>query len=89
MRKLLFILIFFASCVQPTTATLDGSKSYDPDGQIVWQKWEQVSGATAVIKEPNKLKTDVVLPAKGIYEFRLTVKDNEGAVTSRVIQKVK
>ncbi len=79
--KKVFILILFASCTR--SIILDGSKSYDPDGTIVWQKWEQISGAKAIIEDPMKLKTKVILFSKGTYEFKLTVKDNEGAITSK------
>ena len=90
MKKIIYItLILFVSCNNPTTIPLDGSNSYDPDGKIIWQHWEQVSGDKAIIKEPFKLKTEVVLPAKGIYEFRLTVMDNDSATATKVIQKVK
>ena len=82
-------IIFFIQSLFLKSVNLDASKSYDPDGQIVWQKWEQVSGPKSFIEDDSKLKTRALLTKKGVYQFKLTVIDNENAVTSKVIQKVK
>jgi beta-glucosidase-like glycosyl hydrolase len=56
---------------------LDGSKSADPDGEIISYKWEQVSGpsdATLIdIFTPVVKITNLML---GDYKFRLTVVDD-------------
>jgi hypothetical protein len=58
------------------TATLDGRKSFDPDGRIVSQRWRQISGNGTIIS-PNSLVTLVKVKTSGTYE--LTVWDNDGA----------
>lgn len=56
--------------------TLDGRKSFDPDGRIVSQRWRQISGNGTIIS-PNSLVTLVKIKTSGTYE--LTVWDNDGA----------
>jgi poly(3-hydroxybutyrate) depolymerase len=64
-----------------TTATLDGSLSYDTDGSITAYSWTQTSGpATAAIATPTAVKTAVSkLTVAGTYIFKLVVTDNSGA----------
>ncbi|HEY8690574.1 MAG TPA: hypothetical protein VIM07_15160 [Chitinophagaceae bacterium] len=88
MIRLLSILILLTSCTASKTI-INATGSFDPDGWIAAQKLEQISGKKAVIKETQKLFYELILPAKGSYEFRLTVMDNDSATTSKVIQKIK
>lgn len=88
MIKFIAISLFLFGCTTSKTV-VDASPSYDPDGWIVWQKMEQLSGAKASIKETNRLKYEIDLPKKGVYVFRITVTDNDSAKASKVIQKVK
>ncbi|MFI5153911.1 MAG: PKD domain-containing protein, partial [Chitinophagales bacterium] len=63
-----------------STATLDGSKSYDPDGSITNYAWTQVSGpGTATITNAAAASTAVNGLVQGTYIFKLTVTDNQGA----------
>ncbi|GAA4341532.1 hypothetical protein GCM10023184_40070 [Flaviaesturariibacter amylovorans] len=63
-----------------TTATLNGSGSYDPDGTITAYRWDLLSaagtpaltGATQPVAQASGLSA-------GTYLFRLTVTDNGGA----------
>ena len=87
MIKLLTISLLFFGCATSKTI-IDATPSYDPDGWIAGQKLEQISGKKAVIKEIGKLKYEIIAP-KGIYEFRLTLTDNDSAKASKVIQKTK
>ena len=60
--------------------TLDGSKSYDPDGSIVSFSWKQVSGpATTTIATPDQAKASVTGLIEGTYTFELSVADQDGA----------
>lgn len=61
--------------VQQSLATLSGS-AIDPEGKPLTGKWTQVSGpGPAAIAAPDKLTTDVALPAVGSYVFRLEASD--------------
>ena len=62
---------------------LDGSASTDPDGTIAQYKWAVSSGPnTATIVAPNSVQAPVTNLIAGVYEFKLTVTDNEGASAS-------
>src|SRR5690606_4750359 len=60
--------------------TLDGSGS-DPDGTIASFLWEQRTGpSTATLSSTSAEDLTVTNMIEGTYVFRLTVRDNEGAV---------
>jgi hypothetical protein len=65
--------------------TLDGNKSYDPDGKITAYSWEQTAGP---IVKLNSTKTPVVKfdatceTAAAILKFKLTVTDNNGLTST-------
>jgi len=64
-----------------TSVNLDGSNSYDPDGNIVSYSWNKISGTGAItIVNSNTSKPTVVGLATGLYIFELTVTDNDGAI---------
>jgi hypothetical protein len=61
----------------------DGSGSFDSDGSIVTYLWEQLSGLEVLtIDSPNATTTTLSDVQTGDYVFRLTVTDNQGAITS-------
>lgn len=65
------------------SVALNGSSSYDPDGQIVIYSWTLVSGPSQpVFAAANAVKTDVTGLVAGEYVFRLTVTDNKGGQSS-------
>jgi hypothetical protein len=65
---------------QPTTAVLDGSSSFDPDGALVAYAWRQVAGpALATIISPGSAQTVVSGLQMGLHVFELKVTDNRGA----------
>jgi len=70
-----------------SSATLNGSRSYDSDGRIVSYSWKQVSGPRkGRISNTAAATTNVSgLSRAGDYVFRLTVKDNNGAVASATV----
>ncbi|MBN1787426.1 MAG: right-handed parallel beta-helix repeat-containing protein [Sedimentisphaerales bacterium] len=59
---------------------LDGSESYDPDGEIVEYKWVVGDGSDPHIQPDNGYftgKTVHVYETEGVYTVTLTIKDNE------------
>lgn len=80
----LFITIsclFILSCNTPkqTIISLDGRKSYDPDGgKIVAYEWRQIAGDEAKIYSPYSVITPVNIPTIGIYIFELWGKNDKG-----------
>ena len=66
-----------------STVSLDGSKSYDPDGTIASYSWSKASGTGAVtISNSNTAKPTISGLQIGSYVFKLTVADNKGATAS-------
>jgi ribosomal protein L14 len=77
----------FTLSLPASNASLDGSASSDPDGQIVVHRWRQVSGPTVVrITAPTAARTNVEGLLPGEYVFELTVTDNEGATASATVK---
>lgn len=71
---------------QSGSVTLDGSKSYDPDGKIIAYRWQLVSGARSVrIQTPAGVRTVVSNLRRGFYIFKLTVTDNRHATGSDTV----
>jgi hypothetical protein len=59
--------------------TLDGSASYDPDGDPLTFFWEQISGPTVALSGVNTAQATFVAEEDQTYVFRLTVTDPDGA----------
>lgn len=64
----------------PLTVTLDGSESYDPDGQIEIYEWSVVG--LDYTREGSMKEVDIPLP--GEYQVKLTVTDDSGKTNSTV-----
>ncbi|HYK60491.1 MAG TPA: OmpA family protein [Bryobacteraceae bacterium] len=64
--------------VAPGTITLDGSASYDPDGDPITFQWVQESGPPVTFSSPTSAKTTFTAAAGARYDFRLVVRDNYG-----------
>ncbi|MDW7696032.1 PKD domain-containing protein (plasmid) [Flammeovirgaceae bacterium SG7u.111] len=63
---------------------IDGSASYDPDGEISSYLWEQASGSyTLSLTNPTKEKLIIKELKVGDFEFSLTVTDDSGAVDTQ------
>lgn len=65
-----------------TTVSLEAT-AYDVDGFIVSQLWEKLSGdAGDVIVSPTQLVTDITGLTGDVYEYKITVVDNDGATAN-------
>lgn len=68
-----------------TWVVVDASKSHD-DNKIDAFKWEQVSGPSNVqFVSANASKTNVTGLTKGIYQFKVSVTDNNKNTASDVV----
>ena len=65
---------------------LNGSASHDNDGTITSYAWIKVSGGSATIVHPGNATTIVTGLTQGVYQFLLTVTDNNGATGSDTVQ---
>lgn len=64
----------------PNTATLNGSGT-DADGTVVLYQWEKIAGpAGGTLINPNTAVANVTDLVFGVYEYRLTVTDDDGAI---------
>jgi len=65
-----------------STVNLDGSNSYDPDGDNITYSWTLVSGPATpdiAFNRTSKPTVELELNAFGVYVFQLTVTDTRGA----------
>jgi pimeloyl-ACP methyl ester carboxylesterase len=62
-----------------STVTLFGTAS-DSDGKIVSYKWTKISGGDCSFSNSNALRPTISHYTSGTYVFRITVKDDDGAV---------
>ncbi|MBK5294142.1 MAG: OmpA family protein [Acidobacteriia bacterium] len=61
------------------TINLDGSASFDPDGDPITFQWSQIAGPAVTLSAPTANRTSFTAAAGNVYSFRLTVKDDRGA----------
>ena len=72
--------------IPATTSTLTGSGT-DSDGTITGYAWVKISGpSSATIATADAPTTTVDDLVQGIYQFQLTVTDNNGATGSQIVQ---
>ena len=67
------------------TISLDGTKSYDPNGTITSYLWTQISGPLISISNSNSMIASFAIPEVSMttkFSFKLTVTDNDGETGS-------
>src|SRR6187455_2470079 len=69
------------------SVVLNGSASYDPDGNIGSFQWSKISGPSSfTIVNPNSATAIIKNLTTGVYQFELKVSDNTGLyVTDTVV----
>ncbi len=71
--------------VNSGTIQLDGSGSYDPDGDPITYEWRQIAGPTVTLNGGTTARASFAAAENQTYAFRLTVKDPGAAIgTARV-----
>jgi hypothetical protein len=68
--------------VQAGSVTLNGSGSYDPEGDSMTYRWTQIAGAAVSISGSNSVTATFTAAAGQTYSFRLTVTDAGGMQSS-------
>ena len=62
--------------------TLDGSKSIDPDGDVLSYRWSQLAGQPVILSDPTADQTSFIAPSSGSEPaelvFQLLVTDSGG-----------
>ncbi|CAM2005949.1 OmpA family protein [Acanthopleuribacter pedis] len=61
--------------------TLDGSRSFDPDGDALTYQWTQLSGLPVELTGGDTA-TPTFTATRGSYEFRLIVRDTSGSLAT-------
>ncbi len=70
----------------PGPITLDGSGSFDPDGDPITFQWAQIAGPGVALTGANTARATFTAAEGQTYAFRLTVKDDHnGQGTDRVV----
>lgn len=89
MKKLLVLLsitLLFSFAAISQTVTLAGSGA-DLDGTISSYAWRKISGpASGIITSPTSAVTTVTGLTAGVYQYELTVIDNQGATGTDTVQ---
>lgn len=65
--------------IQPGTVTLNGSGSFDPEGDPITYRWTQIAGPAVSISGMNAAVATFTAAEGQSYSFRLTVTDDKGA----------
>lgn len=66
--------------LEGTVITLDGSSSFDPDGDTITYIWNQIDGATQTLSSVSVEKLTFTPSADGVFIFSLIVSD--GSISS-------
>ena len=60
------------------TIQLDGSRSFDPDGDPITYQWAQIAGPTVTLANPTTARPSFTAVEGVAYSFGLTVRDDKG-----------
>ncbi|RYY71662.1 MAG: T9SS type A sorting domain-containing protein [Chitinophagaceae bacterium] len=63
-----------------SSTTLNGTSSYDPDGNITAYKWRKIAGPNMVFSNDAVVSPTVSSLTYGNYQFELVVTDNRGGI---------
>jgi hypothetical protein len=61
----------------PTPVELDGTGSFDPDGDTLSYNWSQIGGPAVALSDPNAARPTFTPTMDGEYTFRLVVNDGQ------------
>ncbi len=68
------------------TVTLEGARSFDPDGRIVSVRWRQLQGTSVILSDPTLLSPTFSAPVVGVagasLVFQIEVTDDSGFISS-------
>ncbi len=67
-----------------TLVTLDGTGSYDPDGDCLFYSWNQTAGPPVTLVGPTTARPTFTSSIPSVYSFNLTVNDCRTFVTDSV-----
>jgi len=67
------------------TTTLDGSGSYDTDGDSLQYRWTQTAGPRVALKDTTSVRARFTAARDGEYTFEVTVRDPSGATGRRSV----
>jgi hypothetical protein len=72
--------------VRTPTVTLNGTGSYDPDGDPIAYHWEVLGPPSSYPLTSDSPTPTFMLSLGGTYTFKLTVTDNQGASSSDTVR---
>lgn len=70
------------------TVILNGSPSYDEDGEIVSWQWAQIDGPEGTLDKAQTDRPRLYVPEPGVYEIELTITDDDQATGVDVVSVV-
>jgi predicted TIM-barrel fold metal-dependent hydrolase len=77
---------FTTTHVVGDAVTLDGSRSWDPDGDRLRYRWRQVSGTPVALGTPDSARARFVAKTEDEYVFELTAQDASAAGPPRTVR---
>ncbi len=69
---------------QSSVITLDGTRSFDQDGDPLTYFWQQISGIPIILSNQNSPVTTFFASSTGFYEFSLVVRDGKSSSNASV-----
>lgn len=70
------------SITLPANAITIEGKASDPDGKVATYAWTKISGGSGTLSQTSSATLQANNLSEGVYVFRFTVKDDNGAATS-------